>query len=285
MQAKSIVPWLIVATCLVLFVSTARAQLPDYFTDSSSKEYREVLYHLQALLPPDAVLKDNPLAYSFFITPYAQLDVRPTKFTNPEHRAEFANFNFGAIGAMYTGTPQYIKNLAAAVLCRNDDCHQDKAEHVAAFIQVADQELKLLAKSEQLSIVQQSNDQLFRINNAFFVGPSVTVYEPSAVAGFVPSARTTQFERIEQAPSEIAQLRALSMPLRKLMASHKIAAIERHNNGALNIIVAGFADNQYGAVWKESGLTLPSKGDKNWAGFEYQELLPISAKAFYYQTN
>lgn len=285
MKAKFIVPWMIIGTCLTLFTAPTRAELPEYFTDASSKEYRDLLYHLRALLPPDTVPKDNPLAYSFFIMPYAPLDVRPTKFTNPEYRAKFANFNFGAIGAMYIDAPQYVKNLAAVVLCQNDACHREKAENVAAFIQVAEAELKRLANSEQLTLVQQSNDKLFRINNAFFAGPSVTVYEPSATAGFVPSARMTQFERIEQAPSVIAQLPALSMPLRKLMGAHNIAAIERHNDGKLNIIVAGFADNQYGAVWKNSGITLPSTGDTNSAGFEYQQLLPISAKAFYYQTN
>ena len=285
MKAKFIVPWMIIVTCLILFTAPTRAEVPEYFTDSSNKEYRDLLYHLRTLLPPNIVPKDNPLAYAFFITPYAQLDVRPTKFANAEHRAEFANFNFGAIGAMYIDAPQYIQQLVAVVLCPNDACHRDKAVHVATFLQAAEAELKRLANSEQLTLVQQSNDQLFRINNAFFAGPSVTVYEPSAIAGFVPSARMTQFERIEQAPSEIAQLPALSAPLRKIMGSYNIAAIERYNDGTLNIIVAGFADNQYGAVWKNSGITLPSKGDKNSVGFEYQKLLPINAKAFYYQTN
>lgn len=289
MNYKLVVDWLrkqCFRVMLVLpVVFSTQAQVPEYFTDTIDQEYRDVLDHLTTLIPPGSSPDENPLAFSAFLTPYSLLDVQPTKLTSAGHRPKFANFNFGVISAMHINDPAFVKNLAALALCGDDDCHQDRAEQVRTFISEARDALMALSENQKFTIVQQSGQDLFRINNTYFAGPRVIIYEPSQAAGFVPSANMKTYENANEVPDALTQLQVESQQLRLLMATHRIAAVERLSNGHLNIIANGFADNQYGAVWHSSGVSLPEPGDKNNVGFEYQEILPLNAEAYYYQTN
>ena len=69
------------------------------------------------------------------------------------------------------------------------------------------------------------------------------------------------------------------------MAQYNVAAIVREANMGLNVIFGGISNNHWGVMVIEQSADKPKVGQRNSLGFEYEDVIELTPKAYYYQTN
>ena len=276
MQLKSF----IVLLAVIIFCSfPVAAKPPEYFNNDIDQEYRELLSHLNSMLPQT----DIPLAYLASFEPFGLLDVRPLNFTNKDKQA-FANFNFGVLGSRFLNiSKQQLSVLPGIAICKQDGCQSERIDTINAFLKDAEHAIKQININSAIFIVQQTTPDVFRINNTFYSPTTLITYFPSEHAGFVPSNNVEIISNLDDAPNLIA-LATSTNELREKMGKHGVAAITKINDGSINIIFGGLADNHWGVEINHDG-NLPHSGDYNHLGLKYDIVKPISDHRFYYQTN
>jgi hypothetical protein len=274
---------LLVAALALGQSASALAQVPDYFSAEGNKEYLAVVRAMESTLPEKD--KGEAAGYMMLLQPYGLLDIHPTKFNSVDSKQQFANFNLGlmAMAILKLGENQ-TKNLAALTICADAVCRNKRIGAIEAFLGNSEEHADVFDNYPDLDVVQQLSEQLYRINNAFIAPAETMVYEPSEEAGFVPSASPTKHASLDELP-DIQTYSEATEQLRATMNRYKVNAIARLEDGAINIIFQGFADNHWGVVFNGEGVAVPEPGDINNLGYEYYDVEKISANAFYYQTN
>ncbi len=269
----------ILSTCILLFATSAVTATPTFFTKEIDNEYRALIKHVNMMLPET----NKQLLYLPSFYPFSLLDVRPTKFHSNKDKQSFANFNFGVFGtALLNVNEKQLNNLPNFSICKKSKCQNERIKLIKEFLKDAAQDIDLLIKSNDLYIVQQTTPSVYRINNTFYSPTQLITYYPSDKAGFVPSA---DYQLVK--PNEAPQMMALSKitgPLRAVMSKHDVAAITKIDEESVNVIFGGISDNHWGVVLYHKA-TVPSSGDYNHLGLEYDIVKQISHNSFYYQTN
>ena len=265
---------------LLSHAASANSNAPEYFTKEIDTEYRALLTHVRKLLPET----DVPLVYLPAFTPFNLLDVRPTKLKDNKNQQDFANFNFGVFGASLLNVDrQQLSYLPGTSICKKHQCKADRIDNINAFLMAAADELKALNKNKKLLIVQQTDADVYRVNNTFFSPTTLITYFPSEHAGFVPSGQFKMIATVEDEP-ELKTLAHDTIALRAIMAKHQVAAIAKVDDISTNIIFGGLGDNHWGVVI-EHHANLPATGDYSHIGLEYDIIEALSETRFYYQTN
>lgn len=265
--------------CSLIITTSAFGGMPPYFNKEIDSEYRELLKHVDEMLPKT----DIQLAYlpSFF--PFSLLDVRPTHFINNNDKQAFANFNFGVFGSRLLNiNKKQLANLPSISLCKEQKCKEERIERIKNFLVDSKLEVEGLRQSKNIYIVQQTTSHVFRINNTFYSPTQLITYYPSEKAGFIPSS-DYKLSTPEQA-SELLALSETTKSLREVMAKYDVAAITKVNEESFNIIFGGISDNHWGIVINHQS-TIPTSGDYNHIGLEYDIVQKVSDSSFYYQTN
>ncbi|WP_126779653.1 hypothetical protein [Idiomarina ramblicola] len=250
-------------------------------SEKSDKEYRAVLHHFEDVIPDDL----DPLYSVALLTPYGFLDVHPTQYTDVEKRQSFANFNLGAISnGMLRLDESQVESLSNLALCYEDSCRKRRIDAIKVFLDKVKPHLTVFKKNRELEVIQQISTELYRINNAFISPVEILTYEPSKDAGFVPSSQYTKHRTLNELP-KIQKYSEDSEVLIEVMNEYNVSAIAKIEDGGLNIVFGGFADNHWGAVLYEADFRLAEIGETNQLGYEYDDIEKISDTAFYYQTN
>ena len=270
---------LILLVSLITFCSFKVAAAPEYFSPEVDQEYRLFLSHVDQMLP-----KTNlPLAYLPSFSPFNILDVRPLNFNN-EDKQSFANFNFGVLGSRFLNVDkQTLSALPSVSICNKNKCQKERLETITAFIMDAEHLLENMTQDTEVVIVQQTDNNVFRVNNTFYSPTVLITYFPSEHAGFVPSSKFETISNLDDAP-ELMALANRTHKLRELMSKYKVAAITQINNTSLNVIFGGLADNHWGAVINENSHP-PKVGEHNHLGLKYKVVKKLSDTNYYYQTN
>ena len=226
----------------------------------------------------------NKAIYSPLLRPFGLLDVVPTQLKSREDKIAFINFNLGVMGSTLGLNKEDIALLPNTVLCNDDSCIQKRIILAENFLTTAEQALNHFAQSSELFLIGQLSDTVFRINHTFISNSEAYTYRPSKIVGLIPSADFTHYSELTQSP-ELLKLIEQSASLRKLMRASGIAAVVRSSNNTLNIVFNGVGDNHWGVVIGEKGLAVPSSGDFNHLGYDYDNVTAFNDNAFYYQTN
>ncbi len=267
-------------SCFSFIIATsAFGEMPPYFNKEIDSEYRELLKHVNEMLPKT----DIQLAYlpSFF--PYNLLDVRPTHFVKNNDKQAFANFNFGVFGSRLLNiNKKQLANLPIISICKEQICKEERIERIKKFLVDSQLEVEGLRQSTNIYIVQQTTSHVFRINNTFYSPTQLITYFPSEQAGFIPSGDYKLSK--PGVASELMALSEVTKPLRKVMAEYNVAAITKINEESFNIIFGGISDNHWGVVINHHS-TIPTSGDYSHIGLEYDIVQKVSDSSFYYQTN
>lgn len=265
--------------CTLIIATSAHGNMPSYFNEDIDSEYRELLQHLNKVLPKT----DKELAYLPSFLPFNLLDVRPTKFVSNKDKQAFANFNFGVLGSRFLNiSKELLSNLPSISICKKQKCKKERVELIRQFLADSKSEIEILKQNTKLYIVQQTAPHVFRINNTFYSPTQLITYYPSKKAGFIPSGNY-KLSKPNEAPKMLA-LSDATKALREIMAKYNVAAITKVNEESLNIIFGGLSDNHWGVVINHN-TTIPSSGDYNHIGLEYDIVQKISDNSFYYQTN
>lgn len=269
----------VLISCSLILCSLVEASVPSFFTPEADAEYRDLLRHLKDILPESKL----PLAYLPSFYPYNLFDIRATRINSKEDMQEFANFNFGVLGAGFLNVPRaQLAKLPATVLCQNMDCEKQRTKKVSAFLAETEREISTFRKDTRLRILQQTTEQVYRVNNTFYKPTEIITYFPSEHAGFVPSA---EFNISSPAEATLEmELSAITQVLRAKMLEYSVAAVVKTDAEAINIVFAGIGDNHWGVVLGKQ-MKAPQVGELNDAGLRYESVVKISAQSFYYQTN
>ena len=270
---------LILMVNLVTFCCFQATAAPEYFTPEVDQEYRSLIFHVDKMLP-----KTNlPLAYLPSFSPFNILDVRPLNFTNKDKQS-FANFNFGVLGSRFLNVDkQTLSALPSLSICNKNECQDERLKTINAFLMDAEHELANMTQDTEVVIVQQTDINVFRVNNTFFSPTVLITYLPSEHAGFVPSSKFQVVENLDEAP-ELMALANRTHKLREIMSNYNVAAITQINNTSLNVIFGGLADNHWGAVINEKAHP-PMVDEYNHLGLKYAVVKKLSGNNYYYQTN
>ena len=266
--------------CFTLcFSINSLAEAPKYFNKVINDEYISILKHFKQMLPATKL----ELAYLPSFYPFAIMDLRATNFESNEDKQSFANFNYGVLGRAYLNiSEQQQIQLLNTVICKHDKCEKQRFEIINPFLDNAKTELSNLIKQRDIEIVQQTSEDVFRINNSFFSHEEVLQYSPSRAAGFIPSAEF-KITPLNEAPADLL-LASKTQVLRNKMTEFNVAAITRVNGNSLNIIFGGLGDNHWGIMMNYLEK-LPEPGEYNHLGLEYEIIKKINQTMFYYQTN
>jgi hypothetical protein len=266
---------------LLVPIVTSANNLPNFLTADSDKEYRATINHLRGLLPKNGIAEILPGLAS----PYGVLDVHPTKFTSAEDKNDFANFNLGVMShAIFKADPQFVTSLPNRVLCNEKSCRDQRVKAINILLIEQDVINSFFKDNVDITIVQRSDDNVFRVNNAFFTPAGIIQYQPSAVAGFVPSADATYFKNVTNIEAcDLCSSR--SAKVRDIMAKHHIAAMVKESDGVINIIFDGISNNHWGVKLSDNSDVKPVKGQPNALGYRYDDVIAITPTVIYYQTN
>ncbi|WP_133309576.1 hypothetical protein [Parashewanella spongiae] len=137
--------------------------------------------------------------------------------------------------------------------------------------------------NSDIKIVQRLDDSVYRINNAFFTPTVIIQFEPSDVAGFVPSAKATNITNLSTQP--YANHTKQTNDLRNLMKQFSIIAIVKESNSLTNVIFGGISNNHWGIKISHKVNEQPRIGGTNSLGFKYDDVVKLSNTLYYYQTN
>ncbi|MAG76923.1 MAG: hypothetical protein CL811_09190 [Colwelliaceae bacterium] len=253
--------------------------MPPYFNEDIDSEYRELLKHVDKMLPQT----DKQLVYLPSFTPFNLLDVRPTNFVNNNDKQAFANFNFGVLGNRFLNiSKKQLSTLPGISICKQQKCKKERIKLIQQFLVDSKSEVDMLRQHKSLYIVQQTAPHVFRINNTFYSPTQLITYYPSKRAGFIPSG-DYKLSKLEDAPKKLALSEATNA-LRQIMAEYNVAAITKIDHERVNIIFGGLGDNHWGIVINHKSA-MPISGDYNHIGLEYDIVQKVSDDSFYYQTN
>ena len=265
--------------CTVLFSTSTLAEVPSYFNKEIDLEYRALIKHVKDMLPGTNL----QLAYLPSFYPFSLLDIRPTKLDDVKNKQEFANFNFGVFGRVLLNiNEKQLSKLPSISICKKSACTKDRIQLIEEFLETSTKEIESLAQNNQLFIVQQTAPNVYRINNTFYSPAQLITYYPSKHAGFVPSGNY-KITKPENAPSLI-ELSSATSSLREVMAKYNVAAIAKINEESVNVVFGGIGDNHWGVVLNHKS-PIPTSGDYNHIGLEYDIVHKLSSNSFYYQTN
>ncbi|MBB1438555.1 hypothetical protein H5202_07600 [Shewanella sp. SG41-4] len=270
----------LLCSLLVPIVASAN-NLPNFLTADSDKEYRATISHLRGLLPKNGIEEVLPGLAS----PYALLDVHPTKFSSAEDKNDFVNFNLGVMGhAIFKADPNFVTSLPNRVLCNEKSCRDQRLKVINILLKQQDQISGFFKDNVDITIVQRSDDNVFRVNNAFFTPAGIIQYQPSAVAGFVPSGEPTYVKNVTNIEAcDLCSTR--SAKVRDIMGKHHIAAMVKESNGVVNIFFDGISNNHWGVQLSDNSDVKPVKGQPNALGYQYDDVIAITPTIHYYQTN
>ncbi|MBO1254439.1 hypothetical protein J3L16_01925 [Alteromonas sp. 5E99-2] len=271
---------LILFFLITFFCIKAGAEQPSLIKSASEQEYRDALSHLKQMLPE----VENKAVYSPLLRPFGLLDVVPTQLKSKDDKIAFINFNLGVMGSTLGLNKEDIALLPNSVLCNDESCIQKRITLAEKFLVDAEQALNQFAQSSEFFLVGQLSESVFRINHTFVSNSEAYTYRPSKIVGLIPSADFTHYSELTQSP-ELLRLIEESASLRKLMRASGIAAVVRSSNNTLNIIFNGVGDNHWGVIIGEKGLAIPSPGEFNHLGYDYDKVAAFHDNAFYYQTN
>lgn len=225
---------------MVIVTSLSFATPPDFFDEEIDQEYRAFISHIRDTLPET----DVPLLYLQALGPYNLLDVRPTKIMSLAQKQSFTNFNYGVFGGMLLNIPnEFLMNVSGSFICKEEACTDERVNRIYDFLDDAEKELASYRQNQQVTILQQSADYVYRINDTFYTPTQLITYSSSKNAGFIPSAQYTKAKPIE-APDKMAMVADVRELLTK-MTKHYVAAVVKEGN-YLNIVFGGVADNHWG---------------------------------------
>tara|TARA_R110002167_G_scaffold188380_2_gene390076 strand:- start:85131 stop:85964 length:834 start_codon:yes stop_codon:yes gene_type:complete len=273
--------YLFLLCSLLVPIVVCANNLPNFLTADSDKEYRATINHLRGLLPKNGIAEILPGLAS----PYSLLDVHPTKFTSAEDKNDFANFNLGVMSnAIFKADPNFVTSLPNRVLCNQTSCRNQRVKAINKLLIQQDVIRDFFKDNVDITIVQQSDDKVFRVNNAFFTPAGIIQYQPSAVAGFVPSGDATFFKNVTNI--EVCNMCSTrSATVRDIMAKHHVAAMVKESDGVINIIFEGISNNHWGVKLNDNSDVKPVKGQPNALGYPYDDVITITPTVIYYQTN
>ena len=266
---------------LLLPIFAKANNLPSFLSVDTDKEYIATIDSLRSLLPKNG----DPEILMGLASPFSVLDVQPTKFNSLTDKNKFANFNLGVMGqAIFKAKEQFLIDLPNRVLCQNSICRKNRLAHINQFINEQFKVSEFFHQNADILILQRTTDDVYRINNAFYTPAGIIQYQPSAIAGFVPSANWSEHKSNEELTS-CNTCSARSIAVRKVMAQYNIAAIVRETNMGVNVIFGGISNNHWGVMVIEQSADKPKVGQRNTLGFEYEDVIELAPKAYYYQTN
>ncbi|WP_235590915.1 hypothetical protein [Pseudoalteromonas sp. 10-33] len=265
---------------LLINSATIKASgMPPYFNEDIDAEYRALLKHAGDILPKS----DLPLAYLPLFYPFSFLDIHPTRFKSDKDKQAFANFNLGVLGRNFLNINKaQLSKLPTVTICKKQACKEERLGLIDDFLKVTMNELLKFNQSKDLNLIQQTDMFVYRINNTFFTPAQLVTYYPSKYAGFVPSANYKVFELGEN--EELMTLSAETKQVRELMNAYNVAAITKNDDKSMSIIFGGVSDNHWGVVVNYSSR-MPTQGEYNHMGLEYDIIEKISETRFYFQTN
>ena len=270
---------LLIALFLFPLVTFANS-IPVYLQGQPNKEYLKTLHKLEEFLPE----KGSSKLLLMLASPYEILDIQPTKFSSKEDRNLFANFNLGVVGSIFSELEaNKVSKLPELVLCKKGDC---KSKRLAAIKNVmsSTKEIEFFFKANpDINVVQQLNENVYRINNAFFTPTSIMQFTPSETAGFVPSANAINITDFSAQP--YARHVKHTDSLRKLMNRLSIIAIVKEKDTLISVIFGGISNNQWGIKLAHHASEKPVVGETNYQGFKYDDVQKLSDHVYYYQTN
>ncbi|MGI2176626.1 hypothetical protein [Shewanella frigidimarina] len=273
--------YLFLLCSLLVPIVVCANNLPNFLTADSDKEYRATINHLRGLLPKNGIAEILPGLAS----PYSLLDVHPTKFTSAEDKNDFANFNLGVMSnAIFKADPNFVTSLPNRVLCNQTSCRNQRVKAINKLLIQQDLIRDFFKGNVDITIVQQSDDNVFRVNNAFFTPAGIIQYQPSAVAGFVPSGDAALFNNVTNIEA-CNMCSTRSAKVRDIMAKHHVAAMVKESDGVINIIFEGISNNHWGVKLSDNSDVKPVKGQPNALGYPYDDVITITPTVIYYQTN
>lgn len=266
---------------LLLPIFAKANNLPSFLSVDTDKEYIATIDNLRSLLPKNG----DPEILMGLASPYSVLDIQPTQFTSLTDKNQFANFNLGVMGqAIFKAKEQFVLGLPNRVLCQNSTCRKTRITIINQFINEQVKVSEFFNQNEDILIVQRTTDDVYRINNAFYTPSGIIQYQPSAIAGFVPSANWSEYKSAEELTS-CNTCSEDSTAVRNIMAQYNVVAIVRESNMGLNVIFGGISNNHWGVIVIEKSVDKPKVGQRNTLGFEYEDVIELTPKAYYYQTN
>tara|TARA_R110000796_G_scaffold629_36_gene2291 strand:- start:3442 stop:4275 length:834 start_codon:yes stop_codon:yes gene_type:complete len=273
--------YLFLLCSLLVPIVVCANNLPNFLTADSDKEYRATINHLRGLLPKNGIAEILPGLAS----PYGLLDVHPTKFTSAEDKNDFANFNLGVMSnAIFKADPNFVTSLPNRVLCNETSCRNQRVKAINKLLIQQDVIRVFFKDNVDITIVQQSDDNVFRVNNAFFTPAGIIQYQPSAVAGFVPSGDATFFKNVTNIEA-CNMCSTRSARVRDIMAKHHVTAMVKESDGVINIIFEGISNNHWGVKLSDNSDVKPVKGQPNALGYPYDDVIAITPTVIYYQSN
>ncbi|GAA0790434.1 MULTISPECIES: hypothetical protein [Pseudomonadati] len=266
---------------LLLPILATANNLPSFLSVDTDKEYIATIDTLRSLLPKNG----DPEILMGLASPYSLLDIQPTKFTSLIDKNQFTNFNLGVMGqAIFKAREQFVVGLPNRVLCQNSTCRKMRMTVINQFMKEQAKVGEFFNQNEDILIVQRTTDDVYRINNDFYTPSGIIQYQPSAVAGFVPSANWSEYKSTEELTS-CNTCSDRSIAVRNIMAQYNVAAIVRETNIGVNVIFGGISNNHWGVMVIEQSADKPKVGQRNTLGFEYEDVIELTPKAYYYQTN
>ncbi|ALO36298.1 hypothetical protein CMT41_17320 [Colwellia sp. MT41] len=271
---------IIISLGLLLPLFTHANNFPEFFTAESNKEYIATLDHFKELLPAN-----GPVAFLTIIAaPYGLLDIQATKLA-PENRNKFSNFNLGAMGnVIFNADQTLLTKLPNLVLCHQDNCRNDRIATISVLHEEVTAIESFFKENHEVKIIKPLTEHVYRINNAFFSPPEILLYQPSAVAGFIPSANFSRYKKVTDLPKYQSYVEN-STHIRELMVNNNIIAIVRESDSLTNIILGGISNNHWGIKITTEPSEVPTIGTRNSLGYKYDDVIKISANTYYYQTN
>lgn len=271
----------IVLLGLLLPFFTYAGNFPAFFTPESNKEYIATLDHFKELLPAN-----GPVEFLTVIAaPYGLLDIHPTKFKSPEDRNKFSNFNFGAMGnIIFNAENALLTKMPNLVLCHQSDCRDDRVTTIKLLQEEVATIKQFFKENNQVKIIKPITEHVYRINNAFISPAEILLYQPSPVAGFIPSANVSRYKKIAELPKYQSYVEK-SIHIRGIMVNKNIIAIVRESDSLTNIILGGISNNHWGIKITAEPSEIPRIGKRNSLGYKYDDVIKISADTYYYQTN
>lgn len=257
------------------------SNMPTFFNETSNKEYLATIDHFRELLP-----KNGPLEFITLIAaPYGLLDIQATNFNSLEDKNKFSNFNLGVMAnAIFNTGGEISTKLPALVLCHKDKCRHDRLNSIRALSEEIKKIHLFFQENPDITILKPTTKYVYRINNAFFTPPEILLYQPSAEAGFIPSANVKRYKDTQLLPNYQRYIKD-SSHIRDVILNTKIMTVVRESDSLTNVIFAGISNNHWGVKVTTKKSEIPVLGKRNALGYQYDDVIKISANTYYYQTN
>lgn len=255
--------------------------MPTFFNEKSNNEYLATIDHFRELLPDN-----GPLDFIMLIAaPYGLLDIQATHFSKPEDKNKFSNFNLGVVASSIFNTRGDItQKLPGLVLCHKDKCRNNRLNSIKGLSEEIAKVDLFFQENPGINIIKPTSEYVYRINNAFFTPGGILLYQPSAEAGFIPSANVKRHNNTLLLPQYQTYIEN-SAHIRDLILNNKIITIVRESDSLTNVIFGGISNNHWGVKVTTEPNDIPVKGHRNSLGYQYDDVIKVSSTMYYYQTN